>query len=255
METLLSLLAFAAFIAFIIGMIKPGLVVFWSKKKSRGMASLYIAAFFVFCIILGIISPETNTASVTPTSSAVSSSAVTSKAKSKETVVSSKVSAASSKVAKASVSKLVSSSAKTSSSANNKIDAFVTAYNDTIGKMSTMENVLVVSLSQPNDYRFTIQNRSKETITEFDAQAIVDSGISFKNSNGSLKKEKINSGYIYNLKWPVAIKPNSSSNVSFSMTDEISGEYDVYFSFGAGDKEISSDRDSTSGLTISLMAE
>lgn len=46
-------LTVVAILAFVVGMIKPSLVVFWSKKKSRGFVTLYLVAFFVFIIIAG----------------------------------------------------------------------------------------------------------------------------------------------------------------------------------------------------------
>lgn len=56
MSGFFGFLAFVAFIAFIIGMIKPSIVVFWSKKKTRGFASLYLAAMVLFGIFAGISS-------------------------------------------------------------------------------------------------------------------------------------------------------------------------------------------------------
>lgn len=51
MSLLFGLLSFAALICFIIGMINPKIIVFWTKKKSRGMASLYIVATVIFFVI------------------------------------------------------------------------------------------------------------------------------------------------------------------------------------------------------------
>jgi len=51
MQGLFGFLALAAFVAFIIGMIKPQVVVFWGQKKSRGVACLYLVAMVVFSLI------------------------------------------------------------------------------------------------------------------------------------------------------------------------------------------------------------
>lgn len=53
MQGFFGFLAFVAFVMFIIAMIKPDKVVFWSKKKGRGMGCLYLVAGIVFCIIAG----------------------------------------------------------------------------------------------------------------------------------------------------------------------------------------------------------
>ncbi|TGJ75874.1 hypothetical protein CAGA_20820 [Caproiciproducens galactitolivorans] len=54
MGGLFGFLSFAAFVAFIVGMVKPQIVVFWAQKKSRGPACLYLAATVIFSIIAGI---------------------------------------------------------------------------------------------------------------------------------------------------------------------------------------------------------
>lgn len=53
MSGFFGFLAFAALVAFIVGMVKPSLVVFWGKKKTRGPASLYLVATIVFAAIAG----------------------------------------------------------------------------------------------------------------------------------------------------------------------------------------------------------
>lgn len=60
MSALFGILAFLAFVAFIIGLIKPSLVVFWGKRKTRGMAALYLVAALVFVIIAAASSPKTS---------------------------------------------------------------------------------------------------------------------------------------------------------------------------------------------------
>ena len=78
MSGFFSFLAILAFLAFVVGMIKPGLMVFWSKKKTRGTVCLYLAAMVVFGIIAGSASGGTPAATTTAkpiTSSAISSSA------------------------------------------------------------------------------------------------------------------------------------------------------------------------------------
>lgn len=61
MGVLLELLSFVFFICFIIGMVKPQLIVFWSKKKSRGMACLYLIPILVLGCIYGAITPDPST--------------------------------------------------------------------------------------------------------------------------------------------------------------------------------------------------
>lgn len=54
MDIFFSFLTFAALIVFIIGMVKPSIVVFWGQKKTRGQACLYLAAMVVFFILSGV---------------------------------------------------------------------------------------------------------------------------------------------------------------------------------------------------------
>lgn len=74
MSALFVILAILAFVAFIIGLIKPELVVFWGKRKTRGMAALYLIASLLFLIIALAASPASPnvTSSKAPTSSAQS---------------------------------------------------------------------------------------------------------------------------------------------------------------------------------------
>lgn len=78
-------LAFAAFAAFIVGLVKPQIMVFWGKKKTRGAACLYLIAMIVFLIIAGSNSNNAPTSanakvgSSSATSSAALSSASTAK--------------------------------------------------------------------------------------------------------------------------------------------------------------------------------
>lgn len=82
MEDLFMVLTLAALVVFIVGMIKPAAVVFWSKKKTRGMACLYLAAMFVFYVLAGVVAVST------PTKADATSSSNTSEAKTEETPVS-----------------------------------------------------------------------------------------------------------------------------------------------------------------------
>jgi flagellar hook assembly protein FlgD len=76
MSGLFGFLAFAALVAFVIGMIKPSLVVFWGKKKTRGPAFLYLVATIVFAAIAGgssgNVTPSTPAESGAPATSVVS---------------------------------------------------------------------------------------------------------------------------------------------------------------------------------------
>jgi hypothetical protein len=87
-------LAFAAFAAFIVGLIKPQIMVFWGKKKTRGAACLYLIAMIVFLIIAGNNSSSVPTpANAKPSSSSMASSAVLSSASTaKSSAVTSKAS-------------------------------------------------------------------------------------------------------------------------------------------------------------------
>lgn len=63
MSGLFGFLAFAALAAFIIGLIKPSLVVFWGKKKTRGPVFLYLVAMVIFA---GIASASSGNATPAP---------------------------------------------------------------------------------------------------------------------------------------------------------------------------------------------
>lgn len=76
MGAFFGFLSFAAFVCFIIGMIKPGLIVFWTKKKNRGMACLYLIPMFVFFIIAVASSPSTGSTDTKAISSSTESSNV-----------------------------------------------------------------------------------------------------------------------------------------------------------------------------------
>lgn len=76
MSGFFGFLAFAALIAFIVGMIKPALVVFWGKKKTRGPASLYLVAMILFTVIAGSTSGNIPPAASAQSSAAPVSSAV-----------------------------------------------------------------------------------------------------------------------------------------------------------------------------------
>lgn len=69
MTTVFSLLAVAALVVFIIGMVKPQLVVFWSKKKSRGMACLYLVVMVMCFFFVGATSSVANVSSTNSNSS------------------------------------------------------------------------------------------------------------------------------------------------------------------------------------------
>lgn len=112
MSTFFGILSFAAFVCFIIGMIKPQIIVFWTKKKSRGMASLYLVA----CIIFGIIAGITGSPSAP-----------------KNSVSSSTVSSASSTASKAPASSTASSKVTPSAPANVKVDKTLESGNYTVG--------------------------------------------------------------------------------------------------------------------------
>lgn len=71
MSGFFGLLAFAAFVAFIVGMVKPQLMVFWGKKKTRGMACLYLIAAIVFLAAAG----AGNNSGATPATEKAQSSA------------------------------------------------------------------------------------------------------------------------------------------------------------------------------------
>lgn len=70
MSGIFSTLAALALIAFIAGMVKPGIVVFWSQQKTRGHACLYLAASVIFSIAAGGSLGGTPTAAVSDTPSA-----------------------------------------------------------------------------------------------------------------------------------------------------------------------------------------
>lgn len=53
MSGFFGLLGLVALVAFIVGMIKPKIVVFWGKKKTRGPACLYLLAAVVFLVAAG----------------------------------------------------------------------------------------------------------------------------------------------------------------------------------------------------------
>jgi hypothetical protein len=77
MSGFFGFLSFAAFVCFIIGLVKPGIIIFWSKNKTRGKAWFYLIA----CIIFGIIAGAASGGTAVPTSKvAAVSSAVVSKA-------------------------------------------------------------------------------------------------------------------------------------------------------------------------------
>lgn len=90
MSGFFGFLAFLAFVAFILGLIKPTVFVFWTKKKTRGMALIYLAAFLLFVIIAAASSggggassniassSTTNTSSTAASSKTASSSATAS---------------------------------------------------------------------------------------------------------------------------------------------------------------------------------
>lgn len=80
MSGFFGFLAVLAFVAFIVGMIKPSLVVFWGARKTRGMAWLYLVATIVFGIISGSGSGGSSTQNPSATSSLQSASAVVSQA-------------------------------------------------------------------------------------------------------------------------------------------------------------------------------
>lgn len=83
MSGFFTFLAVVAVIAFIVGMVKPGFVVFWGKKKSRGPACLYLVAAIVFGIISGSISGNSSapvSSSSSPASSTANVDTVSSKA-------------------------------------------------------------------------------------------------------------------------------------------------------------------------------
>lgn len=73
MSGFFGFLAVASFVAFIVGLIKPDWVVFWTKKKSRGAACLYLAAVLLFAIISGM-SGESPKTPMTPTGSSPAAS-------------------------------------------------------------------------------------------------------------------------------------------------------------------------------------
>lgn len=77
MSGFFGFLTLLAFVAFIVGMIKPQIMVFWSKKKTRGMALLYIVVMLVFAIIAGVSNPSSTPTSA-QSSMAVSSNAIAS---------------------------------------------------------------------------------------------------------------------------------------------------------------------------------
>lgn len=91
MSAFFGILSFLAFLAFIIGLIKPSLVVFWGRKKSRGMAALYLIASLIFVIIAAASSSTSSnvTSSKAPTTSAESNKME--KASSKATLATIKV--------------------------------------------------------------------------------------------------------------------------------------------------------------------
>jgi hypothetical protein len=58
MATVFAFLWLMSNVAFVLAMISPGTMVFWSKNKTRAMGSLYLAAAAVFIICFGIASPS-----------------------------------------------------------------------------------------------------------------------------------------------------------------------------------------------------
>lgn len=91
MSGFFGFLTFAAAICFIIGLIKPGALVFWSKKKSRGMSSIvYGAAFVVFLIIACVsASPKASAPAATTADSKSSQTSTVSKSSSSKAEASS----------------------------------------------------------------------------------------------------------------------------------------------------------------------
>lgn len=73
MSAFFGFLAFAALVAFIIGMVKPSLVVFWGKKNTRGPAFLYLVAMIIFAGIAG-----GNSGNIPPAASGQSSTTLSS---------------------------------------------------------------------------------------------------------------------------------------------------------------------------------
>lgn len=87
MSGFFGFLAFLAFVAFIVGMVKPEFVVFWGKKKTRGIACLYLVAVAIFGIIAGSLyggTPQATTSADTSASSAAPVSASSSQAPSSQ---------------------------------------------------------------------------------------------------------------------------------------------------------------------------
>ena len=80
MQGLFVFLGLVALVAFIIALIKPQKLVFWTQKKTRGMACLYLVAMFIFFIIsasVGGSSSSTAAVSTGSTSKAESSAVST----------------------------------------------------------------------------------------------------------------------------------------------------------------------------------
>lgn len=78
MQGLFVFLGLVALVAFIIALIKPQKLVFWTQKKTRGMACLYLVAMFIFFIISASVggSSSSTTAVSTGSTSSSKSSAV-----------------------------------------------------------------------------------------------------------------------------------------------------------------------------------
>lgn len=69
MSLFFGLLSFVALIVFIVGMIKPGWVVFWTNNKTRKWGCMYLAAFVVLFIVgVSIPNPAPDTNPVVKTS-------------------------------------------------------------------------------------------------------------------------------------------------------------------------------------------
>lgn len=94
MSGFFGFLAFAAVVCLIIGLIKPSVMVFWSKKKSRGMASLIYGAAFIVFVIVACATGNSKTATPVPVSASAISSQASTVSKTTSSAVSKTVSSA-----------------------------------------------------------------------------------------------------------------------------------------------------------------
>lgn len=132
MATVFAFLWLMSNVAFVLAMISPGTMVFWSKNKTRAMGSLYLAAAAVFIICFGIASPSSVKAPAAgaPVSDAVSKASSRSSLKEVSSVTSSETASQ--------TSSAVSSAASEASKASSESAQDQTARSQTVSGSITV---------------------------------------------------------------------------------------------------------------------